>query len=426
MDPLSMTASITALVTVAAQIRAAIKQMHAFWSSVADAPASLLGLLADIELVRDLFDGIDASMARHVLESLARTVLPGATDNPTKIVWKSAKAVLKADKLQPYKAHLESTKLSLVLAHGYASHSLAQNLALSIQKNVTSTIEGALRAGKTEKGKENSHPGAAATVEKEVVIIPRRWITASAVRFLVKWEISSRGWSLCQFRSRSHMVVPDDAAVLKACYVLPSSPPHLSLLLQAEPALKHIFYICGSSEDGEGGCPPSDEEVKRVAKMLVERGSEIDDIDEVVFSLFVRGGVEVSSGATLDYLCRSEAMAWDWATLRPKGLQDIWTWESPLALAIRKYVIAGLKMDRLDREVAKNVMCMRLLSSLNEELHDAYCIEYHQSYGFNGRVIEFGILLRNGWDPRPDIGDVCDGGVQTVGDCGHDGGSSDV
>ncbi|KAK0723379.1 hypothetical protein B0T26DRAFT_259652 [Lasiosphaeria miniovina] len=129
----SIMTSITALVTVAAQIEARIKQIHAFWSSVADAPASLRGRLADIELVRDLFDGIDANMAGHgtdpgvaelmsklpgrchmgleTLESPAKTVLPGATENRTKITWKSAKAVLKADRLQSYKAHLDSRNL---------------------------------------------------------------------------------------------------------------------------------------------------------------------------------------------------------------------------------------------------------------------------------------------------------------------------
>ena len=141
MDPLSMTASITALVTVAAQVAAGIKQLHSFWSSVADAPASLRTLLADIHLIRDLFHGIDASITHtsndaaelmskllkrclldlESLEKLASPVLPAAGESPTKIAWKSIKAVLKADKLKSYREHLESAKLTLVLAHSHAS-----------------------------------------------------------------------------------------------------------------------------------------------------------------------------------------------------------------------------------------------------------------------------------------------------------------
>lgn len=143
MDPLSMTASITALVTVAAQVAAGIKHLHSFWSSVADAPASLRTLLADIQLIRDLFNGIGASITHQntsndatelmskllmrclldleSLEKLANPILPAGGESSTKIAWKSIKAVLKAGKLKSYREHLESAKLTLVLAHGYAN-----------------------------------------------------------------------------------------------------------------------------------------------------------------------------------------------------------------------------------------------------------------------------------------------------------------
>ncbi|KAK3360654.1 hypothetical protein B0T25DRAFT_565537 [Lasiosphaeria hispida] len=138
-----MTASITALVTIIAQMAAGIQKLHAFWSSVADAPASLRGLLADIQLVRDLFNGIKSSITYHnashgimelmskllgrsllelkSLKNLVKTVLLGGRDNPTKIAWKLIKARLKAEKFKAYRERLELAKLTLVLAHGYAS-----------------------------------------------------------------------------------------------------------------------------------------------------------------------------------------------------------------------------------------------------------------------------------------------------------------
>ena len=53
------------------------------------------------------------------LKTLVQTVLPAEDDSPRAATWKSAKAVLTADKLKLYREHLESAKLTLILAHGY-------------------------------------------------------------------------------------------------------------------------------------------------------------------------------------------------------------------------------------------------------------------------------------------------------------------
>lgn len=143
MDPLSATASIAGLVGLAVQITTSIKQLHAFWSAVSDAPTSLRYILADIQLIRDLFHNIEASFVStamtqstldlmdqllkrclldlNSLENFVQTVLPVHGDSLRKATWKSIKSALKADKLKSYREHLESAKVTLVLAHSYAN-----------------------------------------------------------------------------------------------------------------------------------------------------------------------------------------------------------------------------------------------------------------------------------------------------------------
>jgi len=134
----------------------------------------------------------------------------------------------------------------------------------------------------------------------------------------------------------------------------------------------------------------------QVAKMLVERGSEIHDIPELASGLLVRAWLDAGYQQTLDYLCRSGAVQLDRNQLSPTKLSRNLDWSWSVAPTMRDLFTMGFRMDWFDRGWLQETLCTRLRTSITEQEMD----EKDQANELSGLVLEFSIWLQNGWDPE--------------------------
>jgi len=163
----------------------------------------------------------------------------------------------------------ETQKAAAMLMEYCPSNSLAQSMALSIQKTVAGTIEevindqlptdGEQKPSVQEKdstnlperlpralvtkyyntifgivkvlapgpgqGLQNSQYSSLQSqnsqsdeaIEHEIVIVPRRWISTSALRLLLKWDHAAH-WGSFHFRWRQYVTVSDSSPIISACW----------------------------------------------------------------------------------------------------------------------------------------------------------------------------------------------------------------
>ncbi|QSZ36037.1 hypothetical protein DSL72_007161 [Monilinia vaccinii-corymbosi] len=139
MDPISFTASIISLATLAVQLGDALRKAADFWESVQDAPSNIRRLSRELRLVANVFDAIrveyEAGSVPTSFEKMLKEALELAKDDISQLSeliselsrklstsggsvgkqWRKVQMALRASKLEKFKGDLESVKSTLNL-----------------------------------------------------------------------------------------------------------------------------------------------------------------------------------------------------------------------------------------------------------------------------------------------------------------------
>ena len=139
MEPVGFTASIISIGTLVVQLADAVKKATEFWDSFEDAPADIRRISRELRLITNILDTIRRQqetalnldvqdqwikealeLAKQDVDELTQLVsklsrLVGPENGRLKRQWGRVRLILKTDKIEKFKANIESVKGILTL-----------------------------------------------------------------------------------------------------------------------------------------------------------------------------------------------------------------------------------------------------------------------------------------------------------------------
>lgn len=135
MDGLSAAASGIAVASITIQLLDQIKKLYDFWELCSDAPDDIRVIAKDLKPLRSILESMKQDEAQHGLDSTTTELLQSCQDQAKTCMtiveslepgfasrsrrlrhWSALKAAMKNEKIKKFRASLECTKTSLILA----------------------------------------------------------------------------------------------------------------------------------------------------------------------------------------------------------------------------------------------------------------------------------------------------------------------
>ena len=135
MDGLSAAASGMAVVSLAVQLAGTVKKLHDFWDSMKEAPDEISAIVKDLKLLSSVLANIEQNEQTHGPDPTITSILESCADKVKALVafvnefepeftsasrrvrkWNAFRATLRSGRLKAFRASLDETKVSLMLA----------------------------------------------------------------------------------------------------------------------------------------------------------------------------------------------------------------------------------------------------------------------------------------------------------------------